>query len=290
MSKNNALFGILLMVLGSAVLASKDGIVKTLLDQVGPIQILWIQFAGTFVLMALFSMPKHGLKVFRPNSPVRQFVRGALNVGAVSAFFLALKFIPLADATAMLLFAPVVVTVLSPFFLGEKIGPSRITAAVVGFCGVLVILRPGFSGDLTGYYFGLTSGFLLGFYFIANRRLAGSQHFLLDITHNAMMGVLALTPFLWFLWEPVPALAHVKLVFIVVLGIIGQGFLISSFTFAPAAVISPYAYTMLIFAALIGYLVFDTIPDAVSWLGIVLIVGSGLYIAHRERRFTKNHS
>jgi len=284
MFKNKVFFGILLMIAATGFLSSKDGIVKTLLDQVDPGQILWIQFIGTFVVIALISLPKHGWAVLRPTSPLRQFVRGALNVSAVTSFFWALKYIPLADATAMMMFAPIVVTVMSPFFLGEKIGPLRITAAAFGFCGVLLILRPGFSGDLTGYYFGLLSGFLLGFYFIANRKLAGSQHFLLDITHNAMMGTLALTPFALLLWEPVPVSANLKLIIIVGLGVVGQGLMISSFKFAPAAIISPYSYTMLLFAALIGYFVFGTVPDPVGWMGIALIVGSGLYIAHRERR------
>jgi len=287
MHKNNALIGISLMVLGSAFLSSKDGIVKTFVDQVGPFQILWIQFVGTFLFMALVSLPKHGGKVLRPSSPGAQFVRGALNVSAVSAFFWALKYIPLADATAMLLFAPVVATLLSPFFLGEKIGLLRITAAAFGFCGVLIILRPGFAGDSTGYYIGLASGILLGCYFIANRRLAGSQHFMLNITHNALMGALALTPLVLLMWEPVPTSVYTKLAFIVALGIIGQGCLISSFKFASAAVISPYSYTMLIFATLIGYFIFGTVPDAMGWLGISLIVGSGLYIAHREQQLMK---
>ncbi|NQW00396.1 MAG: DMT family transporter [Rhodospirillales bacterium] len=287
MSKNKALLGILLMVLGSAILSSKDGIVKTVVDQVGPFQILWIQFAGSFLVMALVSLPSHGWKVILPSSPGAQFVRGALNVGAVSAFFFALKYIPLADATALLLFAPVVATVLSPFVLGEKIGLLRITAAAFGFCGVIVMLRPGFAGDPTGYYIGLTAGILLGCYFMANRRLAGSQHFLLNITHNTLMGALALTPVMLFVWEPVPAAVYWEFAFIIGLGVIGQGCLISSFKYGPAAVISPYSYTMLLFSALIGYLVFDTVPDAISWLGIVLIVGSGVYIAHRERQLAK---
>jgi len=289
MFKNNAIFGILLMVLATAALASKDGIVKTVLDQVDPVQTLWLQFIGTFAVMALISMPNHGLAAILPTSPVKQFVRGALNVTAISAFFMALKYIPIADATAMLLFAPIVVTIMSPFLLGEKIGPLRIIAAAFGFCGVLTILRPGFSDDLTGYYFGLTAGIFLGLFFIANRRLAGAQHYLLDITHNAMMGALALTPFMFLIWEPVPASLNVKMTLIVALAVIGQGFMISSFKFAPAAVISPYSYTMLIFSALIGYFVFDTLPDAVSWIGMTLIVGSGLYIAYREQRLMKNH-
>lgn len=284
MTKNNSLIGIGLMVLASALLSSKDGTVKTLLGQIGPVQVLWIQFFGSFLFLALVSFPQHGWKVVLPQAPGQQFVRGALNVSAVTAFFWAIKFIPLADATAMMLFAPIVVTVLSPFFLGEKIGIVRSAAAACGFFGVLVILRPGFHGDPTGYYIGLASGILLGCYFMANRRLAGSQHFMLNITHNTLMGTLALTPFVLLLWQPVPPAFNVRLGCIIALGIVGQGMLISSFKYAPAAIVSPYSYTMLLFAALIGYFVFGTVPDAATWAGIALIVGSGLYLAHRERR------
>ncbi len=287
MAKNNISFGILLMVVGAAALASKDGIVKTILDQIGPFQILWIQFAGVFLCTATVSMPKHGLKVILPNSILAQFMRGALNASGVVCFFWALKYIPLADATAMMLFAPVVTTIMAPIFLGEKIGRLRITAAVFGFCGVLIILRPGFSGDHTGYYFGLASGILMGLYFIANRRLAGSQHFLLNITHNSLMGTLSLTPVILFLWEPLPTSIYIELGFIIALAAIGQSFLITSFKFAPAALISPYSYTLLIFSTLIGFFVFGSLPDTVSWFGITLIVGSGVYIAHREQQMTK---
>ena len=283
MPKHNVLIGIFLIVLASAILSSKDGIVKTIVSQVTPIQIVWIQFVGVFLVMALISMPKHGVKVFWPSSPGAQFIRGALNVGAVLAFFWALKYIPIADATAMMLFAPIVATIASPFLLGEKIGIMRVSAAVFGFFGVLVILRPGFAGDSTGYYFGFAAGIMLGLTFIANRKLGGTQPFLLNITYNALMGSLALTPLVILLWEPIPATANLMLVFIVTLSVVGQGCMISSFKFGPAAVISPYFYTALIFAALIGYLVFGDIPDTTSWIGMALIVGSGLYIAHRER-------
>jgi len=284
MTRNNTLIGILLMVLSSAALSSKDGLAKTFLDQIGPFQIIWIQFAGTFVVVALASLPKHGWRVCRPAPLAGQFLRGAMNVSAITSMYWALKYIPLADATAMLLFAPAVATLLSPVVLGEKIGLLRVGAVAVGFCGVLVILRPGFAGEPLGYYFGLASGLFLGGYFVANRRLAGVQPIILEIAHNAFTGALLLSPLVVVVWVPVAETLHIKLVFIVILGIAGQGMMIASFKFGPAAVISPYAYSLLIFAALIGYLVFDTLPDALTWTGIALIVGSGVFIAHRERR------
>ena len=206
-----------------------------------------------------------------------------MNVSGVACFFTALKYIPFADATAMLLFGPVVATVLSPFFLNEKIGPLRIAAAVFGFLGVIIILRPGFAGESIGYYFGFGAGVLIGLYFISNRLLAGSEDFLLNITFNGLTGALALTPLVIWVWEPIPESTYMELAIIVAMSVIGQGSMISSFNFGPAALISPYSYTMIIFATLIGYFVFGTLPDAFSWTGMTLIVGSGLFIAHREQ-------
>ena len=284
MPKNTTLIGILLMVLSSAALSSKDGLAKTFIDQLDPFQIIWVQFTGTFLIVGLASMPRYGLKVLRPRPLGGQFLRGAMNVSAIACLYWSLKYIPLADATAMLLFAPAMATIVSPFVLGEKIGPLRIGAVAVGFLGVLVILRPGFAGDPFGYYIGMVSGLCLGGYFVANRRLAGSQPVILDVVHNAFTGAMVLTPLALAFWIPVPDSLHMELVFIVILGIAGQGMMIASFKFGPAAVISPYSYSLLIFAALIGYLVFGDVPDALSWTGMGLIVGSGVFIAYRERR------
>lgn len=284
MTKHNPFLGILLMILSSAALASKDGLAKTFLDQMGPFQIIWVQFTGTFLIAGLASMPKHGLAVFRPKPLAGQFLRGAMNVSAIACLYWSLKFIPLADATAMLLFAPAVATILSPLVLGERIGPMRVGAVAVGFVGVLVILRPGFAGEAFGYWIGMASGLCLGGYFLANRRLAGAQPIILEIAHNAFTGALVMTPLAAAVWVPIPAALEIKLGIIVLFGICGQGMMIWSFKFGPAAVIAPYSYSLLIFAVTIGYLVFDTVPDAVTWTGIALIVGSGVFIAHRERR------
>lgn len=286
MTLHKPLQGILLMLIAMAALASKDGLAKSFIDEMGPFQIIWIQFTGTFIIMGLICLPKYGWKVFNPKPVGGQFIRGALNAVAIAALYWALRYIPLADATAMFMFAPAIVTVLSPVFLNERIGRYRTLAVAFGFCGVLVILKPGFGGDPLGYYIGLASGVLMGLYFIANRRLAGAQPPLLNITHNGLMGAIALTPFLPLFWEPVSASIHTELVVLVLLAIVGQGLMISSFIFAPAVVIAPYSYALLVFAALIGYFSFGTVPDPLTWVGIAMIVGSGLTIAFRERKLS----
>ena len=284
MAVHKPLTGIALMVLSTAILATKDGLAKTFLDQVGPVQIIWIQYTGTFLTMALIAAPYHGWAVLRPAPIGGQLLRGALSAAAVSALYWSLTYIPLADATAMFMLSPIVVALLSPLLLGEQIGMRRMMTVAAGFAGVLVILKPGFGGNAFGYTIGLLAGVLMGLYFIANRMLAGAAPPLLNIAHNGLMGALALTPFLPLFWHTPPASLGPKLAALVALAVVGQGLMISAFIFAPAGVIAPYTYAMLLFAVLIGYLGFGTFPDIATWIGIALIVGAGLVIARLERR------
>jgi drug/metabolite transporter (DMT)-like permease len=283
MPDQKPLVGIALMVLSCAFLASKDGLGKSFLDQVGPMHMIWFQYIGNAAVMALIAAPRHGWATVRPSPAGWQFFRGAASAFAVSTLYWALTYIPLADATAMFNLAPVVVTALSPLVLGERIGWRRAVAVGVGFAGVLVILRPGFGGSAPGYYIGLLAGCFLALYFIGNRKLAGLAPPLLNVTHNALTGAIVLTAFLPLFWQPVPAEAWPKLALLIALAVFGQALMILSFNYAPAAVVAPFTYAMLVFAAIIGYVVFGTFPDLATWAGIALIVGAGLYIAHRER-------
>lgn len=284
MKSNRPLLGIALMVLSTAFLATKDGLAKSFLDQVGPVQIIWVQYVGNFLAMALISAPRHGWNLIAPRPLGWQLFRGTTSAAGVATLYWALTYIPLADATAMFMLAPVVVTMLSPLLLSERVGLHRWIAVGVGFAGVVCILRPGFGGDMRGYYIALLAGFLLGCYFIGNRRLAGLAPPLLNVTHNALMGGIVLTLFLPLFWHPVPPPAIPKLAGIVVLAIFGQALMISAFNYAPAAVVAPFTYAMLVFAAVIGYVAFGAIPDLPTWAGMILIVGAGLYIAQRERQ------
>lgn len=284
MSDHKPLIGIALMVLSCAFLAAKDGVAKSFIDQVGPVHIVWFQYIGNALVMALIAAPRHGWDVLKPAPMGMQFLRGAASAAAVSTLYWSLSYIPLADATAVFMLAPVIVTALSPMLLGERIGVRRALAILVGFLGVVVILRPGFGGATEGYYIGLLASVFLALYYIANRRLAGLAPPLLNVVHNALTGAIILTVFLPLYWQPVPPAAAPKLVAIVALAVFGQACMISAFNYAPAATVAPFTYAMLVFAAIIGLVVFGTFPDVATWIGIVLIVGAGLFIAHRERQ------
>lgn len=283
-SRNRPLAGISLMILSGAFLAAKDGLAKTFLDQVSPLQMIWTQYVGSFVVLALVALPRFGRDVLRPVPLGAQAVRGALSAFAVVTLYWALTYIPLADATAVFMLAPLVVALGAPFVLGEPLDRTRLAAAIVGFLGVVVIMRPGFGGAGVGYYIALLSGVLLGGYLLANRLLARAQAPLLNIAHNALTGGIVLTLLAPLYWQTPSVEALPKLIGIVVLAVAGQGLMITSFMYAPAAVIAPFTYAMLVFAVLIGYLLFGTFPDLATWMGIALIVGAGVFIAERERR------
>jgi drug/metabolite transporter (DMT)-like permease len=284
MTSHHSLIGIVLMVLSCALLSSKDGLAKTFLGDISPVHLIWFQYVGNFLVMALVAAPRHGWAVIRPRPLAWQFVRGTASASAVCMLYWALLYIPLADATAVFMLAPVIVAALSPFVLGEHLGASRMIAVGVGFLGVLVILRPGFGGDATGYYIGTGAGMLLALYYIANRRLVKAAAPLLNVTHNALTGAVALTFFLPLFWQSVPVEIAPKIAGVIALAVVGQGCAIFAFHHTPAPVLAPYSYSMLVFAAIIGYAWFGNVPDLPTSIGIALIVGAGLYIANRERQ------
>jgi drug/metabolite transporter (DMT)-like permease len=284
MQQHRPLFGIALMVLSSAFLAVKDGLAKTFLDQVSPPQMIWTQYVGSFLVLALFAASRHGLKVLQPEPLGGQVIRGTLSAAAVGTLYWALKYVPLADATAVFMCAPLLVALLAPLVLNEHLDIMRMVA--VGFAGVVVILMPGFGDNGIGYYIALLSGLLFGGSLLANRRLATAQAPLLNVTHNALMGGIGLTLLTPLYWQP-PAWHNVpKLACIVGLAVVVQGLLITAFNYAPAAVLAPFTYTMLVFAALIGFSWFGTLPSVSTMFGMAMIFGAGLYIAERERAGT----
>lgn len=284
MADHKPLLGIALMVLATAFLAAKDGLGKSFLDQVGPVHMIWFQYVGNFAVMALIAAPRHGLQVVRPRPLGLQLLRGAVSAATVSTLYWSLSYIPLADATAMFMLSPIVVALLSPYLIGERLDLPRKAAIALGFCGVLLVLKPGMGGDAFGYYVGLLAGVLMGLFFIANRKLAASSPPLLNVTHNALVGGIVLSLFLPLFWQTPPPAVWGKLAALIALAVIGQALMISAFMFAPAGTIAPFTYGMLVFAAIIGYFAFGTFPDAVTWGGIVLIVGAGLFIAQHERQ------
>ena len=281
------LIGILFVSTALSINAVKDGVAKLLGGYYPPLMLVWIHLAFTCLLLMPLVFKKYGRTILFPQKFGIQVLRSTLFVLGISLFYWSLNYIPLADTTSMVFIAPIVVTALSPIILGEKLGLHRSLAVLVGFVGVYIILRPEFSGDRFGYILGLGAGSCLGMFYMANRKLAEYQPQLVAVTYTAIFGTLLLLPTLPFVWI-IPRLSDSALLTsFVLLAIIGQIFLISAFSFTKASTLAPFQYTQLIAATIVGVIVFDTFPDQTTWLGIFLIVVSGLYIALREAVITQ---
>ena len=281
------LIGILFVSTALSINAVKDGVAKLLGGYYPPLMLVWIHLAFTCLLLMPLVFKKYGRTVLFPQKFGIQVLRSTLFVLGISLFYWSLNYIPLADTTSMVFIAPIVVTALSPIILGEKLGLHRSLAVLVGFVGVYIILRPEFSGDRFGYILGLGAGSCLGMFYMANRKLAEYQPQLVAVTYTAIFGTLLLLPTLPFVWIVPRPSDSALLTSFVLLAIIGQIFLISAFSYTKASTLAPFQYTQLIAATIVGVIVFDTFPDQTTWLGIFLIVVSGLYIALREAMITQ---
>lgn len=282
MYQTNTHLGISLMVAAMAFNATKDGMAKLLALSYTPLTILLIQFIVSSLILAPLVIHKSGIRALWPNQLPAQFLRAAFVSAGVGLYYWAINFIHIADATAMVFVAPLIVTALSPWVLGEALGMRRTIAVAIGFIGVLVILRPTMEGDRTGYFIALGSGVFLSAFYMANRKLAGTTPILASTFYTSILSVILLLPFLSLYWvEPKIEDLGIFTSFTLI-AIIGQILMVAAFSFAGASIIAPFVYTQIIFATTIGYIIFGAIPDQWSWVGIAIVAVAGVYIAVRE--------
>ena len=202
-------------------------------------------------------------------------------------FFYAISIISLAKALTLAFIAPLIVTAFSPILLGEKVGFRRWTAVAVGFIGSLVVIRPGFLELNLASLAALGTGFFYGFYLIITRKLSTSDNPLLTLLITGLVGALLVSLIIPFYWVK-PTLHQWSLMAgIGVFACIGHLFLILSLKYADASKLAPLGYAEIIPNVIIGYYFFNDLPDNWTYLGLFIIVLSGLYISRREYNLKK---
>lgn len=283
-ARENHLAGATLMVAAMAVLPFNDALAKHLSAFYPVLFIVWARFLSHFLILLPIVWLRHGPAALWPRQPGLQILRGFVQVLSVVFFFAAITTIPLADAMALLLTAPVLVTALSPLMLGEHVGPRRWAAVLAGFAGALILIRPGFGGLDTGSVMALCAGVSHAFYNLLTRKISGTSPPLVTLAFTAVVGTVAMSVLVPFQWVT-PDIAHVPLLAGVgVIAACGHFLLIRAFEHAPASILAPFLYAELLSATVIGYIWFDDFPDFWTWTGMAVIVGSGIYISWRERR------
>lgn len=280
--RGRLLLGIGMIILAMSIIPIMDGIAKHLTSSLDTMQIVWGRYFFHFVLFLPLVLYWHGSATFRPKRPVLQIMRGAFLLCSTFCFFSAIGTLPLADALAVVFVFPFIVTALSPVLLGDSVGVYRWTAVLVGFAGALVVIQPGFSNISVGTFWALAAGSIYAFYVLATRKLAGSDPTLVTLLMTGLVGTLVSSVALPWFWSQPTAFELLLMVLTGLLAAIGHYLIILAHEYGTAPQLAPFAYFEIVATTIVGLLAFGDFPSAVTWIGIALIVLSGLVIGWRE--------
>ncbi|WP_435609595.1 DMT family transporter [Pseudomonas knackmussii] len=276
--------GILLVILATSLFSTHDALSKYLSGFYPILLVVWARYLVHTLLMAGIFLPQSGLRVLRSRRPLLQVVRALCLLGTSLLFTTGLQYIPLAEATAVNFLAPLLVTALSVPLLKEKVSAGQWAAVSVGFSGVLAIVHPGGELFTPAVLLPLGSALCFCFYQLLTRKLAGVDS---PTTSNFFAGLLntalttAMVPFVWH----TPSLGHALMM--IALGTCGMSahlFLTQAFRHAAPALLAPFGYCQIVFAGLIGWLIFSHVPSLSALAGIAVICLSGLAAAWMQRR------
>lgn len=281
----NIVRGILLMMLAGFLFVVMDTTAKYLSGTYPVTQIVWARYIFHLLTLPLLIGGGSWLAVLRTARPGLQILRSLFLLGSTFFFFLAVKYIPLATATAIGFVGPLFVTALSMPLLKEKVGLRRWAAVIVGFGAVLVIIRPGAEVVHWAVFLPLLVAACFALYQITTRILSRSDSSLTTLFYSATAGAVAMTVLLPFgTWHWPDAAGWGLMAFLGLIGGLGHYVMIRAFTIAPAASIAPFSYLNLVWATFLGFVVFDDLPDRWTILGAVMLAASGLYVLYRERK------
>ena len=270
-------------LLAWVILPVMDGLAKYLSVDLPVLQIVWARYFFTVVITLSFIIIFFRKQLVWTSKPKLQLFRGLILLCANMLFFYAISIISLTKALTLAFVAPLIVTALSPFILGEIVGYRRWLAVIIGFIGSLIVIRPGLIEFNLATLAALGTGFFYGIYLIITRKLHTADSPLLTLLITGVVGAIILSAYMPFSWiEPNPN----QWLFMFCIGLcasVGHFFLILSLKYADASKLAPFSYFEIVTNVIIGYYFFSDFPDIWTWVGLLIIIYSGIYIAIRER-------
>ena len=259
-----------------------DGLAKFLSQEIHFLQVVW----GRYFFMALLSLVITFL-FFRqhlkwPNNFPIQLIRSFFLFLSTIFFFYAISIISLSEALTLMFVYPVIATILSSIILKEKVGPRRWVAVIIGFIGVLFVIRPGFNEINLATIMALGTGVCYAFYIISTRKLSSIDNPLMTLIFTGLSGAIAISLIVPFFWSWMSITEWILLITLAAIGTLAHLLLILSLKYAEASKLAPLAYSEIIMNSIIGYYFFGDFPDRWVWIGLVIIIASGVYISFRE--------
>ena len=274
---------VLCMLGGTATLVLNDGLIKGLAETYPTGQLLFIRGMFVWPWILLFAMQSGGLASLRIRNFRGHALRSICVIGSSFLFVNGLRHLTLADAIAVSFTGPLFITAMAPFVLGERVGWRRRLAVMVGFAGVLFMLRPGGDALQWAVLFPLGAAICGGLRDLITRRISDTETtvaVLAVTTTVVLLSGLATAPFTD--WQPIQPRDYALYAASGVLIAIAHTLMIEAFRRGEAALVAPFKYSSLLWGTLIGYLMFHDLPDRWTIVGALIIVVAGLYVLHRE--------
>ena len=282
-NSDQAVNGIIALVVATLFFAGQDAITKHLSQSISVAQIVTVRFFFFSLFAIAFASRSMGVKLaFRSTRPKLQILRGLLICTEIALFAFALRHLGLAEMHAIFACFPLIITALSVPFLGEAVGWRRWMAVGLGFAGTLIIIRPD-SGALSSYaMISLTCALMFAIYNLITRKVSRHDRFETSLLYFGVVGFIASLTVAPFYWQTPTSDQIFWLAVISITGIIGHLLLIKALQLAPAVILQPFNYFVLLWAMIIGYSVYGEVLQSYKIIGAGLVVFSGVYVARRE--------
>ena len=271
-----------------AILPVMDGMAKHLSTELPVLEVVWARY----FFMVVISLPlififfrKH---LLWPKNIQIQLSRSLFLFLSTIFFFYSISIISLTESLTLAFIYPILVTLLSATILKEKVGLRRWIAVVVGFIGVVIILRPGFNTISLASLAALGTGICYSFYVITTRKLSSLDNPLLTLIFTGLIGAIIISLIVPFVWITPSYNQLIIMIGLALAGTLGHFLLILSFNYAEASKLAPFAYFEIVTNILIAYYFFGDLPDNWIWAGLIIIISSGVYITFREHVVKKN--
>ncbi len=283
-TRENTSAGIVLMCIGVACLSANDALAKFLVADYSPLQILFLRNIIALPCAIVLTVWINGRGALRSHRPAAHLVRGCLWIAATMLFFTSFMYLELAEATALIFVAPLFITAISAVLLREHVGPRRWLAVLVGFAGVLIVIRPGTAAFQPASLLPVATAFVYSLLMLSARWVDPRESvwtMLLYLTGTSAVLSAFIVP---FVWNPVPLGDLWLFAAIALFGTAGMTMMTQAFRVAPAVIVAPLDYTAIIWATIFGWMVWNEVPDTIAFVGAGVIIASGLYVIWRENK------
>ncbi|HEY4191862.1 MAG TPA: DMT family transporter [Mesorhizobium sp.] len=280
--KNLLLAGILLMLAGDFMFALNDAMGKWLVASFSVGQVVLIRSIGAFIVLGPLLARQGTAKLFQMERRDLQFLRVVATTMDTSFFYAAVVFLPLADVMSFYMAGPIYVAALSHFLLGERVGWRRWTAILLGFCGVLIMLKPSSAAFSTSSIFALIGSLSFAFSIVLNRRLRGTSD--TSLVTWQTIGTLVVGGALTIgAWRAPSAFDVGAMLLLGIVSCIAHLLITRALKLAPASTLAPLHYTLLLWAIVFGLVFFGDMPSLRILIGAGVVVLAGLFIFHRKK-------